>query len=156
MDARERWRVDSERSTLTFSIRHAFLRQIRGQFHCWGGLVLLDRARPRGTTVRMWVDLSSIDTGSAKRDKEFLATELLEPQWEPGLVFDSERVDIAGVEGGVEGGIEGGVIIGKLALHGSAREITVAVEPGVPRGGASGARRLVYTARTSIDRGAFG
>jgi polyisoprenoid-binding protein YceI len=148
MDARERWRIDSGRSRLRFSIGHADLLEIRGQFHCWGGLVLLDKTDQRRSAIRIWVDLSSIDTESAKRDEYILSTELFEMQGEPALVFDSERVEIAGVGRGI--------IVGRLALHGVGKQLAVAVETKAPRRDDSGAWHLVYEAHASIERGALG
>jgi polyisoprenoid-binding protein YceI len=148
MDGRERWRINSERSTLRFRIGHAVLQQIRGRFHCWGGTVLIDNRDLRRSVVRIWIDLSSIDTGSAKRDAFILATELFDIHWEPALVFDSERIEITGVGRGF--------IFGRLALHSFGKEIALAVEAKAPRSDSKGVWHLVYTARTSIDRGALG
>jgi polyisoprenoid-binding protein YceI len=148
IDARERWRINPERSTLRFSIGHADLREIRGQFHCWGGMVLIDPADSKRSSLRVWVDLSSIDTGSAARDHFILATELFDMHWEPALVFDSVRVEITGVGRGV--------VLGRLALHSFGKEIAVAIKAKPPRRDDKGVWHLVYTARTSIDRGALG
>ena len=148
IDARERWRINPERSTLRFSIGHADLREIRGQFHCWGGIFLLDPVDSKRSTLRVWVDLSSIDTGSTARDAFILATELFDTHWEPALVFDSERVEITGVGRGV--------VVGHLALHSFVKEIAVAIKAKPPLRDAKGVWHLVYNARTSIDRGALG
>ncbi|HET6149629.1 MAG TPA: YceI family protein [Polyangia bacterium] len=148
MDGRERWRINSERSTLKFAIDHAGLKQICGRFHCWGGTVLIDNRDLTRSAVRIWVDLSSIDTGSVKRDAFILATELFDIHWEPALVFDSERVEITG--------IGRGLIFGRLALHSFGREIALEVEAKSPRADSKGVWHLVYTARTSVDRGALG
>lgn len=148
MEARERWQIDTERSTLRFSIDHAVLRKLRGEFHCWGGLVLLDKADLRRSAVRIWVDLSSVNTGSEQRDQSILASDLCDMQVEPALVFDSERVEIVGVGDGV--------VVGRLALHSFATEISVAVQANAPQSHDRGAWNLAFTARTSIDRGALG
>jgi polyisoprenoid-binding protein YceI len=148
MDARERWRIDFGRSTLEFSIGHSVLREIRGRFHCWGGLLLVDKADLRRSAIRIWVDMSSIDTGSTERDEFILATEPFDVHWEPALVFDSERVEI--------GGVGRGIVVGRVALHGFSREIAVAVEAKAPQPDERGAWHVVYTARASIDRGALG
>lgn len=148
MDVRERWRVDPEQSTLKFSIGHAALGKIRGFFHCWGGVVLLDNADLRRSAVRIWVDLSSVDTGSETRDRYILASDLFDMELEPALVFDSQRVVI--------GGVGDGVVVGRLALHSFGREIAVAVQAHAPHRDDRGTWHLAFTARTSIDRGALG
>lgn len=148
MDVRERWRIDPERSALRFSIGHAVLGKIRGEFHCWGGVVLLDKVDLRRSAVRIWVDLSSVDTGSEKRDRYILASDLFDMELEPALVFDSKRVVIVG--------IGEGVVVGRLALHTFGKEIAVAVQANAPQCDDRGTWHLAYTARTSIDRGALG
>ena len=111
-------------------------------------MVLLDPADSKRSSVRVWVDLSSIATGSAARDEFILATELFDMHWEPALVFDSERVEMTGVGSGV--------VVGRLALHSFGKEIAVAIKAKPPRRDDKGVWHLVYTARTSIDRGALG
>jgi polyisoprenoid-binding protein YceI len=148
MDARERWRIDPGHSTLKFSVGHSVLREIRGQFHCWGGLLLVDKADLKRSAVRIWVDMSSIDTGSTQRNEFILATELFDVRWEPALVFDSERVEV--------GGVGRGIVVGRLALHGFGTQIAVKVEAKAPRRDERGAWHVVYIAHASIDRGALG
>jgi polyisoprenoid-binding protein YceI len=145
---RERWTIDSETSNLTFSLRHALLGQIKGEFRCWGGDVLLDRADPSRSSVRIWVELSSIDTGSRRRDDDILDTELFDVSWEPALVFESERfeTDDRGQA----------VMFGLLNLHSYRKNISVSIDASLPREDGAGAPRLVGTARASIDRGALG
>ena len=145
---RERWRIEPERSTLRFRIGHAVLGEIGGQFHCWGGLALLDKADLRRSAVRIWVDLSSIDAGSPERDEYILGTELFDLQSEPALVFDSERIELSSAGRGV--------VAGRLAVHSFSTEIAVVVEARAPRRDASGTWHLVYTARTSVNRAAIG
>ena len=72
MDIQEHWKIDVERSTLRFSLGHQLLGEIGGQFRCWGGRVSLDEATARKAAVRIWVELSSIDTGSRSRDDNIL------------------------------------------------------------------------------------
>ena len=148
MDSRERWQIDAGQSTLEFTIDHSVLRKIRGQFHCWGGLLLVDKVDLRRSAIRIWVDMSSIDTGSTERDELILSTEPFDVHWEPALAFDSERVEI--------GRAGRGNVVGRLALHGFHQEIAVAVEAEAPRHDERGQWHIVYIARASIDRAGLG
>jgi polyisoprenoid-binding protein YceI len=149
VETRERWRIDDTRSTLTFRLRHMTLPEIEGRFDCWGGVVLLDRSDPGRSGVRLWVDLSSIGTGSPKRDAAIFATELFDLRWEPAVVFDSTRVEI-------DDDHRHATVVGQLAIHTFRHEVRVAIEGQDPRREDAGARRLGYTARASVDRAAFG
>jgi hypothetical protein len=65
---RERWDIDESRSTLTFALRHFVVGEIRGTFGRWGGTLLLDPADLGRSSLQVWIDLASVDTGSAERD----------------------------------------------------------------------------------------
>jgi len=143
---RECWNIDAERSSLTFSLRHALLGQIRGEFRCWGGRVLIDSRARSQPAVHVWVDLASLDTGSRRRDKSILDTELFDVQWQPSLVFDSERLEYT------DDGLA--VLTGWLGLNSLRKEISLEVTFSRPPG--DGAAGFVATARAAIDRRAFG
>jgi polyisoprenoid-binding protein YceI len=145
---RELWTIDTERSTLTFSLRHALFRQIRGEFRSWGGQVLVDQDDPSAPSIRVWVDMSSLDTGSEKRNDYILNTELFDIGWEPALVFDSDRFEVN------ESGHP--VVVGWLSLHSYRRQIAVSVGAALPRDFGLSAPRVATTVRASIKRGMFG
>ena len=147
MGACERWRIDSERSTLRFHIHHAVLRELDGQFQCWGGMVLFD-PDPGRCSVRIWVDLSSIDTGSTSRDNSILATEVFDGIAEPALVFDSQRVEALDADRGL--------VVGWLALNSFRKQIAVKVERDPTHAFPPGTMRLGFIARASIERAALG
>jgi hypothetical protein len=109
--------------------------------------LLLDKNDLRRSAIRLWVDLSSFDTGSAKHDERINAAGLFDVLWEPALVFDSERLQMSDAGHGV--------IVGRLAVHCVDREAAVAIEPKAPRRDASGVWHLVCRASTSIHFGAL-
>jgi polyisoprenoid-binding protein YceI len=148
MDARESWRIDPERSELRFSIGHVVLGEIQGRFDCWGGSILLDRTRPSQSTVRIWVDLSSVNTGLERRDRYILTTELFDTHEEPGLVFDSARVEITR--------LNHGIVAGRLSVRSFGQDIEVGVEAETLRRDDAGRPRAIYAACASIDRLAIG
>ena len=148
MKTLERWKIDVERSRLTFSLRHAALGQIRGEFRCWGGEVRLDPASPRAAAVRIWVELSSLETGSRGRDRAILRTELFDQRWEPALEFDGERLEIDSSDRMT--------LVGWLGLRSLRRQIAIDLTAHRLELDGSGAPRFVCTARASIDRRSLG
>jgi polyisoprenoid-binding protein YceI len=99
------------------------------------------------TAVHVWVDLSSLDTGSRKRNDAILDTELFDIHWEPALVFDGEvaRVDDRSL-----------VLTGWLGLHALRERLSVWVELERPAVVGEEATELVATAHASIDRRVLG
>jgi len=148
MATQELWTIDVDRSALRFSLRHKLLGEIGGQFHCWGGQLRIDSANPREAEVRIWVELSSIDTGSASLDEQILRTELFDQRDEPALEFDGERLEVDAADHFT--------LVGWLGLHSFRKEISVAVEDCALELGAAGSPRFVCTARASVERKALG
>jgi polyisoprenoid-binding protein YceI len=148
MDTRESWKIDGDRSTLTFRLPHTLLGDIHGRFGCWGGRVLVDPAKPQRFAVRIWVELSSIDTGSRRCDEEILNTELFAQRWEPALEFDGDLLEI-----GPSAGI---TLAGWLSLRGLRKRASVTIDAPWLGLDPSGRPRLVCTARASLDRQALG
>lgn len=148
MATQELWTIDVDRSALRFSLRHKLLGEIGGQFRCWGGQLRIDSANPRAAEVRIWVELSSIDTGSAGLDEQILRTELFDQRQEPALEFDGERLEIDASDHFT--------LVGWLGLHAFRKEISVAVEDCALEISTSASPRFVCTARASVERKALG
>jgi polyisoprenoid-binding protein YceI len=147
MDARERWKIDADRSSLAFHLPHTLLGEISGRFDCWGGRLLLDPVNLEQSAVRIWVELSSIDTGSRRRDEELLRTELFDRLWEPALEFDSDRLEFRPSGAALGGWVTLRAVRARASIEIDSPELNV---------DASGKPRFVCAARTSLDRKALG
>jgi polyisoprenoid-binding protein YceI len=147
MDARERWKIDADRSSLAFHLPHTLLGEISGRFDCWGGRLLLDPLNLEHSAVRIWVELSSIDTGSRRRDEELLSTELFDHRWEPALEFDSDRLKLRP---------SGATLDGWVTLRAVRSRASIEIESPLVNVDAGGKPRLVCAARGSFDRKVLG
>jgi polyisoprenoid-binding protein YceI len=135
------------RSSLTFSLRHLVIQEIRGQFTRWGGELFLDRVEPWLSSVHVWVDLASIVTDAPERDEHLRSTEFLDVARFPRADFKSTNVEVRDER--VELG-------GRLDLHGVLGDFALAVEPGPTAFDPDGTLRTRYTARGTLDRQAYG
>jgi polyisoprenoid-binding protein YceI len=142
----ERWLVDAARSSLTFTLRHLVIAQIRGRFDRWGGVLFLDRAEPWLSSLQVWIDLASISTGDLERDAHVKSAEFLDVAHHPRAEFRSTAVDAADDVVAVRG---------RLDLHGVARDLELEVETIGASSDDSGLRSR-YIVRGTIDRQAFG
>jgi polyisoprenoid-binding protein YceI len=152
MEHRERWLIDPERSTMLFRLRHLVVSEIGGRFRRLGGDLLLDPQEPARSTVRVWIDLASIETGSVERDDHVVSPEFLDVVKFPRAEFWSSAIEVrdpAAV-----------TVTGKLALHGTVRPVELEVErlelEPPPAGRADAGRRSAYTARARLNRQSFG
>jgi polyisoprenoid-binding protein YceI len=140
----ERWEIDPAASQLRFVLRHIVVQEIRGLFRSWGGTLFLHRAQPELSTVRVWVDLASIETDSAERDDHVRSAEFFDVARFPRAELESSSVEL---------GPERVLLRGLLSLHGERRDVELEVGPRVdPTDGLLNA----YRVRGTINRQAFG
>ena len=115
----ERWEIDPARSKLTFTLRHLVISEIKGSFGRWGGTLYLDRGQPSLSSVQVWIDVSTIDTGEPERDDHIRSSEFLDAKQLPRAEFESSAVEEKDGRA---------VVRGRLRLHGVTRDIDVVVE----------------------------
>jgi polyisoprenoid-binding protein YceI len=142
------WQIDAERSSLRFSLRHIVVHQIRGQFRKWGGTLVLDEDDLTRSSVRIWIDLDSVETGDPDRDVQVRSAEFFDVARFPQARFSSTEVCV----------LERGnpVVKGRLELHGSAREIALEITSRERWIDDSGAVRVLFGVRARLDRRSFG
>jgi len=115
------WSLDTTASTATFAVRSFGVHVVRGRIPIRHGVVELDDAgKPR--IVRARLDLTGIDTGNRRRDRDLAKPGLLDTRQWPELSFEGQvdvRLDSDGRRWKVPG---------VLAGHGTSTEITLDVE----------------------------
>jgi len=141
------WWIDAS-SSLEFSLRHIVVGQIRGRFTRWGGTVRLDLGDVRKSTVRVWVDLASVETGEPERDQQVRSSEFFDIPSFPRAVFTGTRVDLP------EGGHP--LIVGALDLHGVTAEVAVEITDDLPWLSDPDAPRMSFPLKARLDRRRFG
>jgi polyisoprenoid-binding protein YceI len=140
----EKWEIDTSRSTLRFTLRHLVVSEISGAFHRWGGTLFFARNQTLPSTIDVWVDVSTIDTGDPERDAHIRSSEFLDAARLPRAEFEAS--DIEAREGRA-------VLHGRLHLHGVTHDLDVEVEPhAAPLTGEKNA----YRARAKLDRQNYG
>lgn len=142
----ERWEIDQAVSVLSFTLRHLIVSEIRGKFHRWGGTLFLDRLQPARSSLEVWIDLDSIDTGAPERDAHVRSAEFMDVAQFPRAVFKSTSVELDD---------EQIVAHGLLHLHGVVHDVDMTVKAGATTIDRHGVPRGRYTVRGNIDRQAF-
>ena len=145
---RERWEIDGSNSTLTFALRHFVVGEIKGGFGRWGGVLLLDPAHLGRSSLAVWIELASLDTGSAERDAHLRSPELLDVARFPRADFRSTGIALRA---------DGDAIVsGQLDLHGVTRDIELTVISQGTRPHEKGVLPARYAVHGRFDRQAFG
>ncbi|HEY7598016.1 MAG TPA: YceI family protein [Actinophytocola sp.] len=136
------YRVDPDRSTISFATRHLFgLAPVRGTFRLRDGHIRV-AGDPAGSAARAVVAADSFHTGSNARDTEVRSAHYLDVDRHPDIVFAS--TDLERTEGGW-------VLHGTLTVRGRTNPVPVRILSLATAG--QGVR---LRARARVDRYAFG
>jgi polyisoprenoid-binding protein YceI len=141
-----RWAVDPHHSFVGFSIRHLGVSKVRGRFNRFDAEIVVGDTLDT-TTVVATVDVASIDTANADRDKNALSPALLDVAKHPTMVFRSTRVTGAGSEYRADG---------ELTIGEVTRPTVLAVEFGGIESVPGGPRHAGFEATMEVRRKDFG
>jgi polyisoprenoid-binding protein YceI len=143
--APERWEIDESRSRLSFTLTHLVVKKIHGEFETWGGTLFLDPRQQSLSSLRVWVELNSVDTDAPERNTHIRSSEFFDVAQFRLATFKSTTVDER------EGVF---VVNGRLDLHGAIRDVELTATPlAMPT---SAEQRKSFSVSAKIDRQAFG
>jgi polyisoprenoid-binding protein YceI len=111
-----RWALDTNHSSVGFSIRHLGVSKVRGRFTDFTVDVVVGDSLDT-TSVSATVNLASIDTGNPDRDAHVRSADLLDTDRRPTLTFRSTSVVSDGDDWIVDGEATIGGITNPLRLH---------------------------------------
>ena len=140
------WRIDPSRTHIAFAIDAVGYPRTQGQFRQFQGRISVDLDHPDKSSVAFHVQSQSVDVGSPSFDDYLRSVAFLDAARFPSIDFVSssvEKVDDHTVR-----------VTGELTLLGVTRPLSVDVA--VQREMSGGSARLAFSAKTSIDRLAFG
>jgi polyisoprenoid-binding protein YceI len=143
------WKIDAMHSEADFSIKHMSISTVHGSFRGISGTVTYDPANVAKSGVEATIDVTSVDTGVAPRDKHLKSPDFFDTDKFPTMTFKSTSVKKVGDHYDVTG---------DLTLHGVTKPVVLKLEdPGKPQVGMDGKSvHRGFTATTTIDRTAFG
>lgn len=140
------WTIDTNHSTVRFSIRH-FFSKVPGNFAKFSGTVAYDPEKPANSSATVEIDAASISTGVEKRDNHLRSEDFFFVEKYPTLTFASTKVTPTG-----EGKLS---VEGNLTMRGVTKPVTLAVTylgsgPSFP-----GEMRAGFEATTKVNRKDF-
>ena len=142
------WIPDKAHSGVDFSILHMSLSRVRGHFGNIGGTIVLDESDITKSTVKVTIDVTTVDTGVAGRDGDLKSPNFFDVAQYPTATFVSTAV--------VKNG-NGLMVSGNLTLHGVTKPVVLQVEgPTGPVPGMDKKPHSGFSATTTISRTAFG
>lgn len=112
------YKIDSAHTYPQFDIRHLQFSMLHGQFNHTTGTVTMDRAKHIGS-VAVTIDVDSIDTGNAQRNKDLLAPSFFDADKYPTITYKSTGVTYHGKDAAT--------VQGDLTIKGHTRPVTLKV-----------------------------
>ncbi|WP_289036030.1 YceI family protein [uncultured Roseibium sp.] len=87
---------DKSHANLAFSYNHLGYSTTEGRFGEWEGTLLIDQDAPANSSIEFVIDVNSLDTFWADRDKHFLSADFFEAEKFPKASFKSTSVEKTG------------------------------------------------------------
>jgi polyisoprenoid-binding protein YceI len=140
------WALDSDHTTVGFTIRHLGVAKVRGRFGDVDAELVIGPSIG-DCRVEATVALASIDTGNAERDTHMRSAELLDVARRSTMSYRSTQV---------RGGGAGWTVDGELTIGDVTRPLTLAAEFGGVEDFFDGSRRAGFEATGEIRRKDFG
>ncbi|WP_111414146.1 YceI family protein [Billgrantia lactosivorans] len=111
--------TEGQHAFIQFKINHLGYSYILGSFEEFDGRFQYDPDDLEASSVEMEVQVASLNTNNAERDKHFLSSDFLDADAHPTATFVSTGFE--------PNGDDEGVLTGDLTLHGETREIEMPV-----------------------------
>jgi polyisoprenoid-binding protein YceI len=113
------WVIDPTHTTIGFSVRHAMIAKVRGNFGEFSGSFTIDGANLAASSAEVTIQAASIDTKNADRDAHLTSPDFLDVANFPTLTFTSTSVQASGNDI---------TLTGDLSIHGVTRSVPVSYE----------------------------
>ena len=85
------WNVDVPHTGINFSVKH-FFTPIPGEFDDYDIELIYDRENPQYSSVRVTIDVASVNTGNDRRNNHLMSADFFEAEAYPYITFVSESV----------------------------------------------------------------
>lgn len=135
------WRIDPAHSEVGFMIRH-LMSKVRGGFTAFSGSLEIAEDL-EASEVRVTVDMSSIDTRNADRDKHLRTADIFDVDNHPEMTFVSTKLREHELDG-------------ELTVRGVTRPVTLSVEFNGVGDDPWGGTRAGFSATAMISRRDYG
>lgn len=142
------WTPDKAHSEVDFAVLHMSLSKVRGHFSNIDGAVVLNKADITKSSVKVTIDVTTVDTGNSARDNHLKTDAFFDAAKFPTATFVSTSVAKTAT---------GLAVTGNLTLHGVTKPVVLQVEgPTGPVQGMDHKPHAGFSASTTISRTAFG
>ena len=142
------WTFDPYHTQVEFSAKHLGMMTVRGHFAELTATGEIDVERPENSKIEATINVASIRTHNAQRDKDLLSSNFLEVDKHPTITFKSTKIEPAGTDRYE--------LTGELTIKGVTKPVALnVIKYGEFNDPAMG-HRIGYAAEGQINRKDFG
>ena len=141
------WTLDPAHSAVTFSAKHMMVTTVRGTMAIRDFELDFRPDDLAASSVRVALEVASIDTGQEGRDQHLRSADFLEADAHPTIDFASTRIEPRG---------DAYAIHGELTIRGVTRPVVLTADYAGTVPNLQGGQRAAFSATTKIDREEFG
>ena len=142
------WTFDPYHTQVEFSAKHLGMMTVRGHFAELTATGEIDVERPENSKIEATINVASIRTHNAQRDKDLLSSNFLEVDKHPTITFKSTKV--------TQQGKDDFSIAGDLTIRDVTRPIVLDVTKEGEGTDPWGNFRTAFSATTKLNRTDFG
>jgi polyisoprenoid-binding protein YceI len=146
-NAAETFKIDPVHTFVLFSVQHLGIANTYGRFNDVAGTVVFDRDNPSKSSIELTVQVESLDTHNATRERSLMSPDFFDVKQFPTMTFKSTKV---------EGSGDLLKVSGDLTIRGVTRPVTVDFRKGGEGKGVFGEWRGGGETRFTIKRSDFG
>ena len=144
--AADTYKIDPAHTSISFSVRHLNINNVKGQFKEFAGAIVLDDgkiASANGT-----IKVKSVDTGVKERDDHLRTADFFDAAQYPTITFQTKRIEIS----------SGGeiILIADFKMRGVTKELRLPAKLAGPTKDQWGNMRIGLAAKTKLNRKDYG
>jgi len=142
------YEIDSDHTSIGFTIRHLVISKVKGKFGKFKGNFEYDPQKKENWKANVTIQADSIDTDVKERDKHLRSADFFDVKKFPLITFVTTGVkDVSDSSAKIEG---------NLTIHGVTKAIVLDVEIGGTATDPWGNKKAAFSASTKINRKDFG
>ncbi len=146
---RQKWVIDPTHSEIEFKVRHLMVTNVKGSFKEFDASIYTTNDDFMSAEVDLFINVASINTGNADRDKHLLSADFFEVEKFPQISFNVDSVENVDNDGSYE-------LWGNLTIRDVTRKIKLNVEFGGIQKDPWGGERAGFSVNGKLNRADFG
>jgi polyisoprenoid-binding protein YceI len=153
--AADTYKIDPAHATITFSVRHLGINNVKGKFKEFEGSIVLDNGTI--TEASGTIQVKSVDTGVTQRDDHLRTVDFFDATNYPTITFKTKRIKKHRVIGRRHNLWDGRMtMVADFTMHGVTKELKLSAKQSGPTKDPWGNVRIGLEATTKLNRNDYG